>query len=107
MSEVATVETAETTATPVVERKPRGPSATDVQFVDAWNASNSRKEVLDRLAEAGVPMTYSAMAARHKAYVDKGANLKVIPAGKRGRKTDITKLNEHIASQAAVAAVTE
>ena len=105
MSEVATV--SETTVETPTERKPRGPSPSSLQFGLAWNASNSRKEVLENLKAQGFNMTYSAMSARVSSYKAKGMALKDIPQGKRGRKIDVASDNAKLAEAAAAASVSE
>ena len=105
MSEVATV--SEKTAVETKERKPRGPSPSAEQFGQAWNSSNSRKEVLEKLAAAGYSMTYSAMSARVSSYKAKGVALNDIAQGKRGRKIDVAAVNAKLAEQAAAATVSE
>lgn len=88
-----TNETNTTETTPVVEQKKKRNSPDATQFAQIWNASDSRKDVLKRLAAAGFDMTYSAMVARHKSYTKQGIHLKNIAAADRGRRLNVAAVN--------------
>lgn len=95
--ETAPATSAEATPTaPAVETTVVRKSPTDIQFVDIWNASESRKDALARFAAAGFTLSYNAMVAREKSYRAKGAKLKEIAAAPRGRRLDVAALNAHI-----------
>lgn len=83
----------ETTAPTVV--KPARVSAE--QFSKIWNASESRNDVIARLATAGFVMTYSAVVARAKTYKEAGANLKDMPHAPKGKRIDVAALNAKLA----------
>ena len=66
-------------------------------FVEVWNTSNSRKEVLARFKELGYTLEYGSLGARVKSFIAKGVKLKEMPRektkGRKGKTLDVSKLN--------------
>ena len=63
-----------------------------VDFVQTWQASNSRQQVADTLG-----VTYGSIASREKTLRKAGVNLKEMPKQPRGIQIDANLLNSLIA----------
>tara|TARA_R110000824_G_scaffold71096_2_gene182217 strand:- start:1597 stop:1839 length:243 start_codon:yes stop_codon:yes gene_type:complete len=59
-----------------------------VEFVKAWQASESRQQVANKLG-----VTYGAIASREKNLRKYGVNLKEMAKGRRGIQIDADALN--------------
>jgi hypothetical protein len=90
--------TAETPVEVKKEKKTRGPNIPSTVFVEVYNSSNDRDEVLAKFAEKGFKLTYGALISRASKYVEEGVHLKELArkrtTGKQGKKLNIEELNK-------------
>lgn len=101
----------ETQAAPVATKKKRGPNIPAKLFVEVYNGSSNRDEVLAKFAEKGFKLTYGALISRASQYAEAGVQLKELDrkktAGKKGKKLDVEELNKLAAEVLAASAITK
>lgn len=65
-------------------------------FVEVWNSSASRQEVLDTFEGKGYTLKYGSLGARVKSFRNRGIPMKDMPrastVGRKGKKLDVEKL---------------
>lgn len=111
------VETAEApasneTAAPVASgktKKKRGPNIPANVFIEVYNSSSNRDEVLAKFKEKGYTLTYGALISRASQYADEGVMLKELDrkktTGKKGKKLNVEELNKLAAEVLAANAI--
>lgn len=102
----------ETTAAPVASgktKKKRGPNIPATTFIEVYNSSNNRDEVLAKFKEKGYTLTYGALISRAGQYADEGITLKELDrkktTGKKGKKLNVEELNKLAAEVLAANAI--
>lgn len=98
-------------AAPVATKKKRGPNIPANTFVEVYNGSSNRDEVLAKFAEKGFKLTYGALISRASQYAEAGVQLKELDrkktTGKKGKKLNVDELNKLAAEVLAANAITK
>ena len=76
-------------------KRPEGKSPSVQEFLDVWETSTTKQQVVNRLVEQGFHMTYNAALQRESKYREKGIKMKEMPRAARQR-LDVEALNKHI-----------
>ena len=101
----------ETQAAPVATKKKRGPNIPAKLFIEVYNSSANRDEVLAKFEAKGYKLTYGALISRASQYTEAGVQLKELDrkktAGKKGKKLDVEELNKLAAEVLAANAITK
>lgn len=91
-------------------KKKRGPNIPADVFVQVYNTSNTRDEVLAAFAAKGYTLTYGALISRASQYAEAGVMLKELDrkktTGKKGKTLDVAGLNALAAEVLAAKAIT-
>lgn len=107
MSETATA-TAEVAVNTKTKKK-RGANIPATTFIEVYNSSNNRDEVLAKFKELGYTLTYGALISRAGKYTEEGVNLKELDrkktTGKRSKKLNVEELNKLAAEVLAANAI--
>lgn len=90
-------------------KKKRGPNIPANVFVEVYNSSSNRDEVLAKFKEKGYTLTYGALISRASQYADEGITLKELDrkktTGKKGKKLNVEELNKLAAEVLAANAI--
>lgn len=93
----ASTETAAAPASGKTKKK-RGPNIPATVFIEVYNSSSNRDEVLAKFKEKGYTLTYGALISRASQYVEEGITLKELDrkktTGKKGKKLNVEELNK-------------
>jgi len=111
---VAEAPATETPATDAVvaevkTKKKRGPNIPWNTFIEVYNSSNTRDEVLDKFHALGYSLSYGALISRASNYTDEGVQLKELDrkksTGKKGKSLNVAEMNKLAAEVIAAAAI--